>query len=393
MTRLLELLISLAIVAVLFVVVGVLLPANRTLVEQVETNRRQTIVFDTINSFRRFHEWHPMALYDPSASLERSGPEEGEGATLTFRSDARAVGNGSWTIVESEPRRRVEIAIEDQRQGSNKNTVFTLRPTGRGGRNVEITQTYSVNYGWNLFGRYSGLYVVRSVGDAMSLGLSRLSSMLAAVPNVDYDVQGSTLADLRVVERPAENLLVVRAGAIERRTAEIQASMESNMEWINRTLEANDLEAAGPMRIITTELGREVYNFDVALPVRTEGSGPDVADNGNGDEAADNGDEDGNGNGEEAAAAPVVVADEGELEDLELLGPVEYVRLEPTMAAGGDYTGFMAELETVRNAIRAWAMTQGYEVTGRPYEIYKSGIEDSFTADGEYEVYWTLRDE
>src|SRR5690606_5554626 len=177
MTRLLEVLISLVIVAVLFVVVGVLLPSERTLVEQVETNRRQTIVFDTINSFRRFHEWHPMVLYDPSIELRRTGAEEGEGATIEFESDVRSVPSGSWTIVESEPQRRVVIAIEDDSQGSNKRTEFTIRPTGRGGRNMEITQTYTVEYGWNLIGRYSGLYVARSVGDAMALGLNRLTNM------------------------------------------------------------------------------------------------------------------------------------------------------------------------------------------------------------------------
>lgn len=383
MTRLLEILISLVIVAVLFVVVGVLLPANRTLVEQVETNRRQTIVFDTINSFRRFHEWHPMALYDPRMSLERSGSDAGEGATISYSSDVRTVGTGSWTIVESVPRREVKIAIEDDRQGSNKQTTFALRPTGRGGRNLQITQTYSVDYGWNLMGRYAGLYVSRSVGDSMTLGLSRLSNMLSAVPNVDYAVDGSTLENLRVVERPAENLLAVRAGAIERRTAEIQGSMESNMEWINRTMDANNLEAAGPMRIVTTELGRDTYNFDVVQPVRSAGSGP---------AANDNGDEE--DNGEEAPAAVAAdqpMVDEGELADLDLLGPVEYMRTEPTVVAGGDYTGFMAELENVRNAIRAWAMTQGHEVTGRPFELYKSGIEDSFTPEGQYEVYWTVK--
>src|SRR5690606_10447946 len=119
MTRLLEVLISLLIVAVLFVVVGVLLPSERTLVEQLETNRRQTIVFDTLNSFRRFHEWHPMVLYDPTIELNRSGPEEGEGATLQFESDVRSVPSGSWTIVESEPRSRIAIAIEDDSQGTN----------------------------------------------------------------------------------------------------------------------------------------------------------------------------------------------------------------------------------------------------------------------------------
>lgn len=386
MTRLLEILISLVIVAVLFVVVGVLLPANRTLVEQVETNRRQTIVFDTINSFRRFHEWHPMALYDPRMGIERSGPEEGEGATMSYSSDVRNVGTGKWTIVESVPRREVKIAIEDDRQGTNKQTTFALRPTGRGGRNIQITQTYSVDYGWNLLGRYAGLYVSRSIGDSMTLGLSRLSNMLSAVPNVDYAVDGTTLENLRVFERPAENLLVVRAGAIERRTAEIQGSMESNMEWINRTMETNDLEAAGPMRIVTTELGRDTYNFDVVLPVRSAGSGP---------AAADSDAEEGNGEEAEAETATAAVeqpmVDEGELSDLELLGPVEYVRAEPALVAGGDYTGFMAELENVRNAIRAWAMTQGHEVTGRPFEMYKSGIEDSFTPEGQYEVYWTVK--
>ncbi|HIY70953.1 MAG TPA: SRPBCC family protein [Candidatus Luteimonas excrementigallinarum] len=386
MTRLLEILISLVIVAVLFVVVGVLLPANRTLVEQVETNRRQTIVFDTINSFRRFHEWHPMALYDPRMGIERSGPEEGEGATMSYSSDVRNVGTGKWTIVESVPRREVKIAIEDDRQGTNKQTTFALRPTGRGGRNIQITQTYSVDYGWNLLGRYAGLYVSRSIGDSMTLGLNRLSNMLSAVPNVDYAVDGTTLENLRVFERPAENLLVVRAGAIERRTAEIQGSMESNMEWINRTMETNDLEAAGPMRIVTTELGRDTYNFDVVLPVRSAGSGP---------AAADSDAEEGNGEEAEAETATAAVeqpmVDEGELSDLELLGPVEYVRAEPTLVAGGDYTGFMAELENVRNAIRAWAMTQGHEVTGRPFEMYKSGIEDSFTPEGQYEVYWTVK--
>ena len=159
--------------------------------------------------------------------------------------------------------------------------------------------------------------------------------------------------------------------------------MESNMEWINRTMDANNLEAAGPMRIVTTELGRDTYNFDVVQPVRSAGSGP---------AANDNGDEE--DNGEEAAAAVAAdqpMVDEGELADLDLLGPVEYMRTEPTVVAGGDYTGFMAELENVRNAIRAWAMTQGHEVTGRPFEMYKSGIEDSFTPEGQYEVYWTVK--
>ena len=91
MTRLLEILISFAIVAALFVVVGIFLPSSRQLAEQVETNRKPTIVFDTLNSFRRFKEWNPLPLRDPTAKFELSGPASGEGATMTYTSKEEAL--------------------------------------------------------------------------------------------------------------------------------------------------------------------------------------------------------------------------------------------------------------------------------------------------------------
>ncbi len=51
----------------------------------------------------------------------------------------------------------------------------------------------------------------------------------------------------------------------------------------------------------------------------------------------------------------------------------------------------MAELENVRNALRAWSMTQGYENTDRAFETYKSGIAGSFTENGQFDVYWRIK--
>ncbi len=381
MTRLLELLISCVIVAVLFLVVAVLLPSSRTLTESVETNRRQAIVFDTLNSVRRFKDWSAIPRYDPSVELRTSGPDSGVGARVDYDSDDKRVGEGSWEIIESEPDTRVVYALENPQRGDNKTMAFSLRPTGRNNRNIEITQTYNVDYGWDLLGRFAGLYVSRNVGDDMKLGLGQMSNMLAAVPNVDYRVEGSNLTDLAAVERPAENLLLVSAGGVERNNQVIQDSMKSNLEWINRTMAANNLEAAGPLRVITTELGRETYTFDIALSVRTRGSAPAAP-------AAAEGDAEG-----EQAPAPVELAttEAPELSDLDLLGPVTYVRTQPTRVARANYRGFMAELDNVRNAVRAWALTQGYEVTDRPYESYRNGIDAAFTENGEFEVNWTLR--
>src|SRR5690606_18667632 len=81
--------------------------------------------------------------------------------------------------------------------------------------------------------------------------------------------------------------------------------------------------------------------------------------------------------------APVTTAGEPLTVKIPDGAPVEYVQTKPGRAAMAYYTGFMAELDNVRNALRAWALTRGYEVTDRPYEIYKNGIDKAFTAEGE----------
>jgi Tfp pilus assembly protein PilE len=376
MTRLIEVLISLAIVAVLFLLVALVLPSSRHLTEKVETNRKMTIVYDTLNSLRRFNDWNPLVLRDPRMKLQLSGPDSGVGARMDYSSSNPQLGTGSWEITATEPNASVSYAIVNPQRGHDKRSVFSLKPTGRAGRNVEITQSYDVNYGWDLLGRYAGLYVSRHVGDDMELGLQRLSNMLAQVPNVDYRVQGSKLAGLKLVDVPAEDLLVVSAGSIERNNQKIKDSMKANMEWINRTMAASGLVAAGPMRIVSTELGRETYTFDVVQPVRRGAAKAETADEG----------EDG-----EAAAAPAPVASTGPLNGIKLQGPVKYEHTEGGRAATGSYTGYMAELEAVRNAVRAWTLTQGEEAVGRPYEVYKNGIDQAFTANGQYQVYWMLK--
>ncbi|MGV8942718.1 polyketide cyclase [Thermomonas sp.] len=353
MTRLIEILISLAIVAALYLIVALVLPSERHLSEKIETNRKMTIVFDSLNSLRRFKAWNPLVLRDPAVKLTYSGPESGVGARLDYVSSNDRIGKGSWEITESIPREKVSYKIDNIERGSNKRTAFDFKPTGRNNRNVEITQTFDVNYGWDLIGRYAGLYVARHVGDDMKLGLSRIVGMLASVPNVDYAVTGSKMTAPKMVQIPAEDLLFVAAGNVDRGNSQIQASLTANTEWIRRVMDANGLEAAGPMRLITTDLGRETYNFDVAQPVRKKGG--------------------------------------GEIGKIDLQGPVQSVHTKPGKAAMASYVGYMAELEAVRNAVRAWAVTAGYEVTDRAYESYKSGIAGSFTENGEFDVYWPLK--
>lgn len=388
MTRLIELLISLAIVAALFLLIGVILPSSRHLESSVETNRKLTIVYDTLNSLRRWPTWNPIAAKDPAMEIELSGPEQGVGARLEYSSDLTGLGEGSWEIVDNEPNRRVAYALTSDERGENKRSEFFLRPTGRNNRNVEITQTYDVDYGWNLLGRYAGLYVRSSIGEDIKLGLSRLTNMLAAVPNIDYAELSKTNPDMvpQLEERGAENLLVVTA-AVERNNEVVRTTMNNNMQWIEKVMAANDLEPAGPVRIITNELGTESYSFDVVQPVRKQDSGEDEQADTDADAVAGT-DEEGEAQADTATAA---AAGPVEQLDIELEGPVTAEFMEPSRVAVLPYTGHMANLPNVRDALRAWAITRGMETIGRPYDDWLNGIDDGFTPEGEFRVYWTIK--
>ncbi|RNF82534.1 SRPBCC family protein [Montanilutibacter psychrotolerans] len=358
MTRLIELLISLAIVAALFLIVGVLLPSSRHLSHSVETNRKLTIVYDTLNSLRRFKDWNPLVLRDPAMQLKLSGPETGVGARLDYTSQEKRLGNGSWEITDTVPRESVSFAITDIQRGTNKRSKFSFKNTGKGGRNVEITQTYDVDYGWNLIGRYAGLYVSSNVGEDIKLGLSRITRMLATVPNYDYaelSKDDPAMAP-KLGERPAENLLVMSV-QVDRSNEKVQQAMSSSLQWINKVIEANGLESAGPLRLITSDFSSESYSFDVAMPVRKVGA---------------------------TGEATELTINPGETQ-------VKAVFQKPSRIAVVPFKGHMANLAKVRDALRGWALTRGYEPNERPYDVWKNGIDAGFTEEGDFEEVWAIK--
>ena len=156
---------------------------------------------------------------------------------------------------------------------------------------------------------------------------------------------------------PAEDLLVVNAGNIDLNNDAIKGSIKSNQEWIKRVMEANGLAAAGPLRIITTDMGTDKYAFDVAQPVKKAGVEPGTL---------------------------TATISGG--------APVKVVNTKPHRAATASFTGYMSGLNAARDALRAWATTYGYEVTDRPYETWNSGSDAPFTSiDSSYNVYWAIK--
>ncbi|MCF5940630.1 polyketide cyclase, partial [Xanthomonas perforans] len=160
--------------------------------------------------------------------------------------------------------------------------------------------------------------------------------------------------------------------------------------WIKRVMDSNGLEAVGPVRIVTTDFASDKYAFDVVQPVRKRAGGAPKAD-AKADAAKADAKKD-----DAAAAAPAdatpVAATGDELKlNIPSEAPVKYQRVPAHRSAFATYAGHMAGLDAVRNSLRAWAATSGMDVTDRPYEAWKGGVDKSFTQDGTYDVYWAIK--
>jgi effector-binding domain-containing protein len=354
MVRFIEFLISLVVVVVLFVVIALFLPSKRMFTYSVETNRPMATVYDLFNGFGRFKDWNPLVRYDKNMRTEITGPAMGKGAKFSYHSRQPIIGDGSWEIVDSTPE-KIKYRLLGPTRGEEKTMTIKLERTGQFNRNVKITQEYRVNYGWDLIGRYAGLYVNRNVGDDVKRGLDKFSSFLATIPKFDYSQHSGEFA---FVDMPMQDALVVSTAA-KRNNDEIATQMANQKSWIDKVMAANGLEADGPLRIVTTEFTSDTYAFDVVQPVHKTGT---------------------------PAGQPA-----GEKMILSMEGPVSYIQVPAHRLATTTYTGPAPGLARVRDILRAWAMTHGADTDDRPFEEYLTGIDSMNADDAQYKVYWPLK--
>ncbi len=365
MARFLEFVVAVLLVALLGVVVGLFLPSYRSISHSVETNRPLNVTFDMLNGFQRFNDWNTMRLIDPNVRMTLSGPASGVGARLEFTSTDPSIGSGSWEIVESVPGERIVFRVEDEAMGDNKTMRFTFERTGRNQRNVEITQRYRVEYGWNLIGRYVGMYVSTNVGKRVELSLRVLNNALAGVPRIDYTIYEHPL---QVVDVPAMNALRVDVTAPLADDG-FAISLNNQLQWMERVIRDSGFAKDGPLRIVTLDRTTESYSFTMLLPVR-DANAPE-----------------GSSRAASLAELPVLsatISGEGNEIVLEQVAPLR--------AANTKWVGPAPGLQRVRDTLRAWALVRGLQVdAGQGFDDYQVEIADMLNPEAEFQAFLPLK--
>lgn len=352
-----ELLISVAIVAVFFLLVGIVLPSHRHLSETIDTNRRPTLVFDTINSFGRWKDWNAVTAHDPRTQLKISGAATGVGAQIDYSSNESSVGKGSWKITGSQPTSRVDFAITNGDMGGNKKSTISIKPD-KSEKNTTIVQSYDVDYGFNLLGRYAGLYAGSYAGEDMKVNLRRLTGLLAEVPNLAYDQMTPALTNTRFVDLPASDVITINSGTVINDFAHVYDSVKNNYQWLKRVMDANGLEPAGPFYLVTEDVNIANYAYNMVQPVKKKGA--------------------------TATTGLTGVATQGTVK----FATIPARKAVTTSVSQTDYNA----MGLTRDALRAWALVHGYQIADKSFEVYKDGVDKSFTAGAaSFDVYWPVK--
>lgn len=194
MRPMMRLILGLAVLVAIMAGVAFGLPAHVTVTRSQSISAPESVVFPYLNDLRQFSEWSPWHMRDPQLKVTYAGPQEGKGARVTWTSDKPSVGTGGLEIVESEPNRHIDLAININ--GLEGTGAYKIVPDGSGSK---VTWNFIYESGSSPLKRWKALMLDGFVGADYSAGLERLKQKVEAerrptTPAVPLSPDGMPLA-------------------------------------------------------------------------------------------------------------------------------------------------------------------------------------------------------
>jgi hypothetical protein len=135
-----KILIALVIIVAGLALVIALQPATFRVTRTATIAAAPADVFALVNDFRNWDAWSPWAKLDPAMKTSYAGSPSGQGAVYSWVGNSD-VGEGSMTIIDSQPASRVNIRLEFIKPfASVADNLFEFAPAAAG---TTVTWTMS----------------------------------------------------------------------------------------------------------------------------------------------------------------------------------------------------------------------------------------------------------
>ncbi|MEJ2084280.1 MAG: SRPBCC family protein [Acidobacteriota bacterium] len=248
----------LLLLVVLVGIIGVFLPDSVHVERSVVIDAPQATVFVLINGFKNFNRWSPWYARDPNAEFSYEGPEQGVGARMTWASVETDLGSGSQEIVDSKPSELVRTHLDFGQRGTAEAT-FELRAVDGG---TEVTWGFDTEFGWDLMGRYYGLFIDRLVGTDYEQGLEGLKEFAESLPAADWSDLNLQIVTVDPV------VMAYSDGVSSWDEAEMAQALGAAYSRVRAFMSAHELEQSGPPVAVTRLATEDMWHFEAGIPLQ-----------------------------------------------------------------------------------------------------------------------------
>lgn len=141
-------------VIVLLVIIGFLLPTQRTVEKSITIETPLRNAFEQVNNLQNWKDWSPWKETAPTMQLSYSNPPSGSSAFLHWQHPQSKSNHGRILLGEVDSYRRIDAHFEKNKKHV-RTIVFRFNETEGG---VELKMETSTESGWMPWDRYAGLF-------------------------------------------------------------------------------------------------------------------------------------------------------------------------------------------------------------------------------------------
>jgi effector-binding domain-containing protein len=252
----------LLLLVILIAAIGLILPAKIHVERSIVVNTTPEVPFNLINDLSKFNDWSPWYDIDTNTSYTNSEITTDSGAWISWKSENPDVGNGKLSITESKPNELIVTKLEFEGwDPSGASYLFTTE-----NNTTKITWSMDSDMGYNVIGRWFGLFMDKMIGKDYDKGLAAIKKICEEQP-VQDKVAGF---DVNLRSLPEQNFIYITNKDVEANQIGLKIG-ESLMKLDGYTKE-NKLTLTGPPFTVWYSPTNFVTGLPIASEVKVDGN-------------------------------------------------------------------------------------------------------------------------
>lgn len=165
---------TIAVLAVAFIAIGMVLPREVVVERSTEIAAPADKIFPHVNNLAATQAWSPWLALDPDVQTTYGDIAEGVGAKMAWVSDNPQVGSGSMEVVESVANEKLISDLDFGDMGTAQVSYVLEEVNGA----TKVTWGMTADMGSGPVGRWMGLMMDDWVGADYEIGLVKLKELV-----------------------------------------------------------------------------------------------------------------------------------------------------------------------------------------------------------------------